>query len=121
MHISLEEKNGNAIEAYSENAVRINATEYQHNLLISRADIITPWPIQSLSQLTAEHLTTFIKMKPEIILIGHNEKNPLPPSSILDILTKQQIALECMLIAPACRTFNVLLGEDRRVVLGIIF
>ncbi len=121
MHIHLETTDRYSIEAYSETEVRINATPYQHNLIVSHAELITPWSINAITELTEETLAPLLKHQPEIILIAHAKINIFAPLAIIHSLAQQHIALECMLIGPACRTFNVLLSEKRHVVLGIIF
>ena len=125
MHIQLEATENTSIEAYSDHEVRINNQVYSHNLLVSRAGIITNWSIDSIDKLTPETLdslmTKSIDSQPEIILIGHNGLSKLPPPTTSDYLSKQRIALESMSIGAACRTYNVLLSEHRNIVLGIIF
>ena len=121
MYINLEEKDPYAIEAYSETEIRINALTYQKNLIISAAELITKWEIKSIDQLNEATLTPLLRHHAEIILIGHTQFNLFTPQSAVQLLAKRHIALECMPIGSACRTFNVLLNEKRNVVLGIIF
>lgn len=120
MHINLEAKDQYTIEAYSEKEIRINGITYQQNLIVSTTELIADWTIDSINQLTTETLSPMMKYQPKIILIGHSKPNCFASPAIIQTLAKQQIALECMQIGPACRTFNVLLNEKRNVVLGII-
>ena len=121
MYINLESKDHHTIEAYSDHEIRINSLVYSQNLIISSTEIITDWPIKTIVQLTEERLSPLLGQHPTIILIGHNETTLFAPPATRENLAKQNIALECMRIGPACRTFNVLLSERRNVVLGIIF
>ena len=121
MNITLEPKDNSSIEAYSNTEVRINSIVYNQNLIVSSTKIITDWPVTNISDLTEATLADFIAQQPEIILIGHTQENQFAPISTIQALAKQHIALECMQLGAACRTFNVLLSEDRNVVLGIIF
>ena len=121
MYINLEINDQYAIEAYSEHEVRINASTYHNNIIVSRAELITNWHIESIAQLNEDTLAQLLIHQPEIILIGHSKPNLFAPPAMIQHLAKHNIALECMLIGPACRTFNVLLSEKRHVVLGIIF
>lgn len=120
MYINLETTDRYSIESYSDNEVRINATTYQHNLIVSSTELITHWSIESIAELDKNALAPLLTHQPEIILIGHTKPNLFAPSSTIQYLAQQHIALECMLIGPACRTFNVLLSEKRNVMLGII-
>ncbi len=60
-----------------------------------------------------------LQLQPEVILIGYNGHNKLLIELIQD-LAKKKIGLECMSIGAACRTFNILLSEGRKVVAGFI-
>lgn len=120
MYLNLEAKDSHTIEAYSETEICINAQIYQQNLIVSSSELITSWHIQSILQLNQDTLRPLLTHQPKIILIGHTLPNKFPPPSTIHYLAEQQIALECMLIGSACRTFNVLLSEQRHVVLGII-
>ena len=121
MNITLEPKDNSTIEAYSSSEVRINSIVYQQNIIVSSKKIITNWPVTAVSDLTESTLADFIAQQPEIILIGHTQENQFTPHATIQALAKQHIALECMQLGAACRTFNVLLSEGRNVVLGVIF
>lgn len=121
MYINLESKESYSIEAYSEQEVRINAVIYHQNLIVSHALLITEWNIKSIAKLNKDTLAPLLTHQPEIILIGHPLQNIFAPPEAIQFLAKQHIALECMSIGSACRTFNVLLSEKRNVMLGIIF
>jgi uncharacterized protein len=112
MHIHLEKNAQHAIQSYSEQTVVINQLTYQDNLILSRDTLISPWDGQIESMLT---------LNPEVIIVGHTQANFQLPVPIRIQLSKLNIGLECMNLGAACRTFNVLLSEDRAVVLGILF
>src|SRR3990167_3792964 len=132
MHIHLEASTSHSIQAYSNNAIRIQAITYEKNFIISNCgNIVCNWEIQSLEQLhniivnhEANQLKLLLQSEPEIIIIG-SEKSiqnsslvNLPPIHKHD---KHYISVESMSIGAACRTFNILLNENRAVVMGIIF
>ncbi len=99
----------------------INDVIYNNSLIVSAHDILTPWPIHSLQELTEASLMPMIQHSPELILIGHPHLGQQPPIAIQEWLSKQRIGLECMQIGAACRTFNLLLSEGRSCVAGFIF
>lgn len=121
MHISLEAPEQNAIQAYTEQQVRINSVVYEKNVIVSRAEIIVDTNISSIHEVTETYLEQLLKHKPEIIIMGHNQMNVVPPIQLIAQLAQQGIGIEFMSIGAACRTYNVLLSELRNVVLGIIF
>lgn len=120
MHISLENPEQHAVQAYTDNEIKINSVIYTKSLIVSKQEIITDVAIRSLHTMDEAYLTLFLNYKPEVIIIGHPEAGALPPPSILAHLFELGIGMECMSIGAACRTYNVLLSEERSVVAGII-
>lgn len=121
MQINLETKHRNSIQSYGTKEVQIQDKRYCGNLIVGQEAIVSPWNIVDVSELTETSLMPLLELNPKIILIGHNAINKYPPGSLISYLANRKIGLECMSIGAACRTFNVLLGESREVVLGIIF
>ena len=120
MQINKETPDKNSIQSYGDQQIIINQEAYRNNLIISANQIITEWPVTSLSSLDKTALEPILALKPELVLIGHTQPGALPPIQVIEYLYQQRIGIECMLIGPACRTFNVLLSEQRVVVLALI-
>lgn len=120
MHIILETADKHSIQAYSDVEIKINQTTYQQSLIVSAQQIIENWPISHLQQLTQTTILPLLQHNPRIIIIGHRHNGQFPPYPLIEFLSKQGIGIECMSIGAACRTYNVLLSEQREVVLGII-
>lgn len=120
MNILLEPAQRNAIQSYSDLEITLNQITYQNSLIITRDHLITDWPIQNIQELNEENLAPILTVKPKIIIIGHRCLGKYPPMATLEYLSKLRIGLECMTVGSASRTFNILLGEHREVVLGII-
>lgn len=121
MHIQLETSDKNTIRSYTDEQITIGETTYQQSVIVSRDKIITSWPVHSLQDLNAKNLDFMLTVEPEIIIIGHKQPGINIPITVMQHLSKLRIGIECMSIGAACRTFNVLLSEHRRVVAGIIF
>lgn len=120
MNINLETAEQHAIQAYGDNKIQINSIIYERSLIVSREEIITDVGIKNIQDLNDEFLNLLINLKPEIIIIGHENTGKLPPFSFISYLSQQRIGIECMSIGAACRTYNVLLSENRKVAVGII-
>ncbi len=120
MHISLETPEHHTIQAYSEKQIQINSISYDHSLIVSRQEIITDIEIRHIKELDESYLALLLKHQPELIIIGHPDKSVFPPLELIARLSQQRIGIEFMSIGAACRTYNVLLGEERIVTLGII-
>ena len=121
MHIQRETPENHAIRSYTNTEITVGHTVYTKNTLISREAIISPWPITSIQAFNDTHLEALLKLEPEIILIGHEQPGIQIPISVMQNLSKQRIGIECMSIGAASRTFNLLLSEGRKVVIGILF
>ena len=112
MHIHLEKNAPHAIQSYSDTAVIINDITYQDNLIVSANALISPWDTQ---------IEAMLPLNPEVIILGHTSTSFQLPIAVRAQLSKLKIGIECMNLGAACRTFNILLSEDRAVVLGIVF
>jgi uncharacterized protein len=121
MHIQIDSRNTNSITSYSETQLCVGDAVYQQNVVVSNHQVLSTWLVQSIHDLNEVTLTPLIQLKPEIILIGHQQINHYPPVHVLQWLSQQRIGIECMSIGSACRTFNLLLSEGRHVVGGFIF
>lgn len=122
MNIHLESRDLHTIHSYSNEQLIIAGTIYKNSLIISKEQIISPWEIHFVQDLTEEILGPMVELKPEIIIIGHQQESlSRLPMNILQYLSRQRIGIECMSLGAACRTFNVLLSEHRNVIAGIIF
>ena len=121
MHIQLETPTPNTIRSYTAEHVTIGTIEYTHSIIVSGEHIISEWPVYSLQELTKTNLGPALSLKPEIIIIGHQQPTIALPMAVMQCLSNQRIGIECMSIGAACRTFNVLLAEKRNVIIGLIF
>lgn len=120
MHINLEAVENNTIQAYHDNQIQINSIVYERSLIVSRKEIITDLIIKDIRDIDDHYLHQLLEFKPEVIIIGHEALGTFPALSIRSQLSQHRIGLECMSIGAACRTYNVLLSEERAVVAGFI-
>ncbi|WP_028387894.1 Mth938-like domain-containing protein [Legionella fairfieldensis] len=121
MHINLETPDPHSIQAYSDKEITIDSINYKKSVIINRQEIISNWPITSIDQLTEELLEPLLRHQPRIIIIGHSQHSGFASPFIFQTLAKHRVGLESMSIGAACRTYNILLSEQRDVVLGVIF
>jgi len=110
---------GNSIRAYSDGEITLN------NRTISQSVVITPdsihsWEPRNIDELTAAHIEWLCELDPEIVIIGTGRQLRFPPPALTAVLQMRGIGVEVMAHDAACRTFNVLLAEDRRVVAALM-
>lgn len=110
----------NSIQAYELGQITVNEKIYTESLLLSPNDIISPWPVTSLNELCTEHLDRVIELKPDVVLLGTGEKQIFPSIEILGYFADRSLGIEVMSTGALCRTFNILVAEDRQVVAAVI-
>ena len=107
------------ITAYREGLVRIGQREFTQSVIVS-ADELLEWPVTEIDELAFEALAGALQQQPDIIVLGTGARLIFPPLPLQARLSAQRIGLEVMDTAAACRTYNVLVSEDRRVAAALI-
>tara|TARA_Y100000588_G_C14124674_1_gene868835 strand:+ start:454 stop:822 length:369 start_codon:yes stop_codon:yes gene_type:complete len=121
MQINKEPRSKHTIESYSDTEIKINGEIYRQNILISKDAIIQNWTEQKISKINSKVLSENLHPQVEILIIGHEDNHLLPNNQLMQYLSQRRVGFEFMSIGAACRTFNILLSEERHAVLGIIF
>lgn len=110
----------NVIRAYARDSIEINDQRYPSSLIVGNTQLIEDWGVTHVDHITTEHWLQLISLEPEIIIIGTGDEIIFPhPSSYAECINKG-IGVEFMDSGAACRTYNILLSEDRPVVAAII-
>jgi len=110
----------NTITGYGAGYVEINQVPYSHAVLLSSDGAILDWPIQSFDSLEASDFAKMVDLNPELILIGTGSRQRFPKPELLKALIEAKIGFEIMDSQAACRTYNILVGEGRQVLLALI-
>ena len=110
----------NTITGYGDGYVEINQTSYAHAVLLSSDGAISAWPVESFDSLEASDFDQMVELKPELILIGTGSRQRFPKPELLKSLISAKIGFEIMDSQAACRTYNILVGEGRQVLLALI-
>jgi uncharacterized protein len=109
----------NVIRAWERGRVRVADRWLDGHVIVAPDRVIESWDVDSPSTLEVEHLEPAIALAPEIILLGTGTELLLPDVDLMAALAERSIGLEVMSTPAACRTFNVLIGEQRRVVVAL--
>jgi uncharacterized protein len=110
----------NTITGYGDGYVEINKAPYAHAVLLSSDGAISEWQAQNFDDLTPSHFEQMVELKPELILIGTGKRQRFPKPELLKSLISAKIGFEIMDSQAACRTYNILVGEGRKVLLALI-
>jgi uncharacterized protein len=108
------------VRSYQNHQVRIGDRSVESNCVFDAQNLHTPWRPQSLKELSIQDFELALSWEPEIILLGSNEKT-FPERALYAEMAKRRVGFEVMDIGAACRTYNVLVNENRRAVIGLIF
>ena len=111
----------NAVRSYGGGSVTIGTNGRVEQTLrspcvVARRTLIADWPARSLAQLLPVHLEAVFALEPQILIAGTMERERLAPPEIRRLCRERGVALEGMELGAACRTYNVLLQEERPVV-----
>ena len=106
---------GLSVTAYAEGWIAVNGSRYSHDLLISSSGTLLAWPVKDFKHLQSDHLSWLWETRADILLIGCSSKTPRPDHVSLFPLIEKGMGTEVMDTAAACRTFNILAAEGRRV------
>lgn len=96
--------------------VRVNADEYRDNLVLTPDAVHTGAVPGGFDALAERDFAALLDYQPEIVLFGTGVAQRFPHPRITRALTDAGVGIEVMDTPAACRTFNILTGEGRRVV-----
>lgn len=109
------------ITAYYDDAVEINAVRFDYNLVVMPEVAPIAWPVASFDALTPENFTQIEAANPDVVILGTGKRQRFIHPRLIANLTARRIGVECMDSQAACRTYNILMTEGRRVALALIF
>lgn len=116
MKLDREDGGGNFIRRFTGGEVHVGERVLSRPVIISADRIIDAWSPPPVAELAVEDLEAAIALEPEVILLGTGARQRFPQPALLRAMLARGIGLEVMDTAAACRTFNVLASEYRRVV-----
>jgi uncharacterized protein len=111
----------NAIARHGPGGVIVNGAEYRESVIVPWSGDVRPWQAGSFDALSAAHFEMLAALKPELVIFGSGPRIRFPKPQLMKMLIGQRIGVETMDTAAACRTYNVLLAEDRSVVAALLF
>lgn len=121
MKIHLQTGDGqNIIRNYGPGQVAVNQDIYSRSIIVLPERIVDDWPPQLFSDLAAEHFDSLAALAPELVILGTGRQLRFPPPMVTAPLVQQHIGWEVMDTAAACRTYNILMGEGRRVAAALL-
>jgi uncharacterized protein len=110
----------NLIHAYEPGRIRIGERWLGGNLIVAPEHLIENWRVTAPADVTLANLEPALVLQPEILLLGTGDALVWPEADLMSALAERRVGLEIMSTPAACRTFNVLVHERRRVVAALL-
>lgn len=121
MRLSLElSAAANVIRAYAEGLVTINDHYIRQSVIVTPERLITDWPPQQFDELASSHFQALVELNPEIVLLGTGKHQQFPSPRLTQPLLSRGVGLEIMDTGAACRTYNIIMAEGRRVAAALL-
>ena len=109
----------NLIRNYSASELRIGEWRVQRSCLVTAERLVTDWPPDSFDELMPVHLEAIFALAPELVLLGTGTTQRFATPEVRGEFARRRVGLEVMELGAACRTFNVLVQEERRVLAAL--
>ena len=112
--------NANVINAYGADYVMVNGERYSASVIVT-ATVVLEWRAASFEALKPEDLDALKNLGLEIVLLGTGPKQRFPHPRLTAPLARAGIGVEVMDMQAACRTYNILVAEERKVAAALLF
>ena len=120
MKLQPDATQGPSITGYGAGWVSVNGQKFSSPVFVNAQTGSTLWSCPGFDSLLPEHFDMFAELQPELILFGSGERIRFPHPRCLQGLYAKRIGVETMDTQAACRTFNFLAGEGRRVIAALL-
>ena len=108
------------IDGYQNGVISVNGNAFSSSLIISPAHLIVDWRPDNFDDLATQHIAQIIELEPEIIILGTGDQLYFPSPDLIAAIFENHIGFEVMDTGAACRCYNLLLSERRKVAAGLI-
>jgi uncharacterized protein len=110
----------NTITGYGDDYVAVNGARRKSNVIVTASEV-RDWHAADFEHLTAEDFGELAQLGVEIVLLGTGARQRFPQPRLTAPLGAARVGLEVMDSKAACRTYNILVAEERRVALALLF
>ena len=110
----------NTFTGYGEDYVAVNGARRETSAIVL-ADRILDWDVAGFESLRAEDFQVFETLGIDIVLLGTGARQRFPHPRLTAALARARIGVEVMDLQAACRTYNILIAEERKVAAALLF
>ncbi len=109
-----------SVTGYGPGWVAIQGEKIHHSVVISSDGTKFDWNCRDLHELTSTHFEQLSAMNVELVIFGSGKQLRFVPAAMLQALMRKRIGVETMDTQAACRTYNILAGEGRKVAAALL-
>ena len=110
----------NTFNAYGDGYVEVNAVRRESSIVVLPDRPVIDWPVADFAALTADSFRFVLDLEPELLVFGSGRALRFVHPRLLAPLIDRGIGVETMDVQAACRTYNILMAEGRRVAAALI-
>lgn len=108
------------VTSYDARGVEINAQRYDYSVTVMPEVPPRRWDVARFEDLNAAHFEEIAAGAPDVVVLGTGERQRFVHPRLVASLSAMRVGVECMDSHAACRTYNILMGEGRKVTLALI-
>jgi uncharacterized protein len=121
MRFSLEiDAHHNFVRSYGPGWVNVSEREIRQSVIVTPERLVADWPPQAFAELEDAHFEAVARLEPELVVLGTGGRQRFPHPRLLRALLAKGVGVEVMDTAAACRTYNVVMLEGRRVAAALL-
>ena len=110
----------NLIRRYGAGFIAIGEEEIRSSCIVGASTLIRDWPPTDVPSLKLEHLAPLFEFAPEVVVLSTGAQQRFPSAAMRAEFATRRIGLEVMEVGAACRTYNVLVSEERKVLAAVM-
>jgi uncharacterized protein len=110
----------NAFTGYGEGYVMVNGKRIERSVVVLPERLLPDWPPATFDTLAPEHFAMLADIGSEIVLLGTGAKLRFPRAELIAPLVRAGVGVEVMDLQAACRTYNILMAEQRKVAAALL-
>jgi uncharacterized protein len=108
------------IRAVSAAGIQVVDRWFEGSIIVSAERLLADWPPARIGELAAAHFAAILALEPDVVLIGTGARQHFLAPELMVPFYEGGVGAEVMSTAAACRTFNVLVAEGRKVVAALL-
>ncbi|VWD21965.1 hypothetical protein BCO71033_03233 [Burkholderia contaminans] len=110
----------NTVTGYGPDYVDVNLERHETSVIVLPGAPVRAWPVSSFDALAPEHFAMLLDPTPELVIFGSGARLRFPHPRLVAALTAKRIGVETMDFQAACRTYNILMAEGRKVAAALL-